>query len=288
MPCAVTTTPSHRNRLRGLESALDPVPWQTAQRDGDARRRRVPHPSGRLQRRSPHPLDIKPSALFCSSPARRCIRSRGPIAALHAKKPKRLPAVLAKEDVRRVLDHLSGAHRLMAQRRYGSGLRLIERLRLRVKDLDFAQRAIMVRDGTGMDDRVTTAPNSLVAPLQERLQRVKRRREEDPGQRLWRRFPPLCPEAQVPACQPGAGLARCLSLRPAVGGPAERRCAPPSPRRAWAAKGHLSGGPTGRHPQAGHSSYVSSLLRSPLAGGRLRHPLLRIACWRRASGLAKS
>ncbi len=66
----------------------------------------------------------------------------------------------------------------MAQRRSGSGLRLMERLRLRVKDLDFAQRAIIVRDGTGMDDRVTMAPNSLVAPLQERLQRVKRRREE--------------------------------------------------------------------------------------------------------------
>ena len=66
----------------------------------------------------------------------------------------------------------------MAQRRYGSGLRLMERLRLRVKDLDFAQRAIIVRDGTGMDDRVTMVPNSLVAPLQERLQQVQHRHEE--------------------------------------------------------------------------------------------------------------
>ncbi|WP_298490560.1 phage integrase N-terminal SAM-like domain-containing protein [uncultured Chloroflexus sp.] len=68
-------------------------------------------------------------------------RSRGPIAALHATKPKRLPAVLVNEEVRRVLDHLSDTHRLMVQRRYGSGLRLMERLRLRVKDLDFARRS---------------------------------------------------------------------------------------------------------------------------------------------------
>ena len=86
-----------------------------------------------------------------------------PIDALHAKKPKRLPAVLANEDVRRVLDHLSGAHRRMAQLLSGAGLRLMERLRRRVKDLDVAQRAIIVRDGTGMDDRVTMLPDSLIA-----------------------------------------------------------------------------------------------------------------------------
>lgn len=63
----------------------------------------------------------------------------GPIGALRAKKPKRLPTVLTKEEVRRVLDHLSGTHRLMAQLLYGSGLRLMECVRLRVKDLDFAQ-----------------------------------------------------------------------------------------------------------------------------------------------------
>lgn len=103
----------------------------------------------------------------------------GPIGALRAKKPKRLPTVLTKEEVRRVLDHLSGTHRLMAQLLYGSGLRLMECVRLRVKDLDFAQRAIIVRDGKGAEDRVTMLPDSLIAPLQEHLQRVKRLHEED-------------------------------------------------------------------------------------------------------------
>lgn len=103
----------------------------------------------------------------------------GPIGALRAKKPKRLPTVLTKEEVRRVLDHLSGTHRLMAQLLYGSGLQLMECVRLRVKDLDFAQRAIIVRDGKGAEDRVTMLPDSLIAPLQEHLQRVKRLHEED-------------------------------------------------------------------------------------------------------------
>ncbi|OGO40290.1 MAG: integrase, partial [Chloroflexi bacterium RBG_16_57_9] len=103
----------------------------------------------------------------------------GPIDALRAKKPKRLPTVLTKEEVRRVLGHLSGAHQLMAKLLYGSGLRLMECLRLRVKDIDLAQRAIIVRDGKGMEDRVTMLPDSLIAPLQEHLQRVKRLHEED-------------------------------------------------------------------------------------------------------------
>ncbi len=103
----------------------------------------------------------------------------GPIDALRAQKPKRLPTVLTKDEVRRVIGRLSGTHQLMAKLLYGSGLRLMECLRLRVKDLDFAQRAIIVRDGKGMEDRVTILPESLIAPLQEHLQRVKRLHDED-------------------------------------------------------------------------------------------------------------
>jgi hypothetical protein len=68
----------------------------------------------------------------------------GPIDALRAKKPKRLPTVLTKEEVRRVLGHLSGTHQLMAKLLYGSGLRLMKCLRLRVKDIDFLPDAIVV------------------------------------------------------------------------------------------------------------------------------------------------
>jgi integron integrase len=103
----------------------------------------------------------------------------GPIDAMRAKKPKRLPSVLTKEEMHRVLDHLSGTHLLMAKLLYGSGLRLMECLRLRVKDLDFAQHQIFVRDGKGEKDRVTMLPESLVSPIQDHLRIVKRTHDED-------------------------------------------------------------------------------------------------------------
>jgi integron integrase len=103
----------------------------------------------------------------------------GPIDAMRAKKPKRLPSVLTKEEVHRVLGHMSGTHLLMAKLLYGSGLRLMECLRLRVKDLDFAQCQILVRDGKGEKDRVTILPESVVVPLQDHLRIVKRTHEED-------------------------------------------------------------------------------------------------------------
>jgi integrase len=98
----------------------------------------------------------------------------GPIDAIRARKPKRVPTVLTKEEVLQVIGALSGTHALMAKVLYGTGLRLMECLRLRVKDLDFAQQQIIVRDGKGMDDRVTMLPASLVIPLQEHLSYVKR------------------------------------------------------------------------------------------------------------------
>ncbi|MDH7487374.1 MAG: integron integrase [Anaerolineae bacterium] len=103
----------------------------------------------------------------------------GPIDALRAKKPKRLPTVLTKEETLRLLNHLSGTHQLMAKLIYGSGLRLMECLRLRVKDLEFERRAIIVRDGKGEQDRVTVLPDSLIPLLQEHLQQVKALHQQD-------------------------------------------------------------------------------------------------------------
>jgi integron integrase len=74
---------------------------------------------------------------------------------------------------------MSGVYKLIAQLLYGSGLRLLEALRLRVKDLDFTYRTITVRDAKGHQDRITMLPDSLVAPLQQHLQRVKRLHDED-------------------------------------------------------------------------------------------------------------
>ncbi|MDD5141647.1 MAG: integron integrase [Verrucomicrobiales bacterium] len=90
-----------------------------------------------------------------------------------SKKTKRLPEVLSREECRRLLEALEGTMRLMAMLMYGSGVRLMELLRLRVKDVDVDRRQLIVRAGKGGKDRVTVLPESLVEPLlahRERLQ----------------------------------------------------------------------------------------------------------------------
>jgi integron integrase len=85
------------------------------------------------------------------------------------KKPARLPTVLNLEEVSRLLDAVRPEHALMARLLYGTGMRLMECLRLRVKDVDFVRREIMIRDGKGAKDRVTVLPQSLVTALQVQL-----------------------------------------------------------------------------------------------------------------------
>jgi len=97
----------------------------------------------------------------------------GPVEPVRAQKPQRLPVVLTREEVRLVFAQMSGLHLLMAQLLYGTGMRLMECARLRVKDVDFARREILIRDGKGEKDRVTMLPASLSAPLQAHLQEVK-------------------------------------------------------------------------------------------------------------------
>lgn len=98
---------------------------------------------------------------------------------LWANKPKRLPVVFAREEVSIILNQLSGIYWLMGMLLYGSGLRLLECLRLRVKDIDFKYNQIVVRDGKGEKDRVTMLPGKVKAPLQAHLQKVKKVHEED-------------------------------------------------------------------------------------------------------------
>jgi integron integrase len=96
-----------------------------------------------------------------------------------AKVPKRLPVVLTREEVQKVLSQLEGQHKLAAGLLYGAGLRILECLRLRVKDIDFSRKEILVRDGKGFKDRVTMLPQSLVPALQRHLEQVKTLHEQD-------------------------------------------------------------------------------------------------------------
>ncbi len=98
---------------------------------------------------------------------------------VRAKRPKRLPVVMDRAEVRAVLAHLHGNHRLIASLLYGSGLRLLEGLRLRVKDIDVAHTQLIVRDGKGQKDRVTVLPNAVVEPLERHLRQVKLLHEKD-------------------------------------------------------------------------------------------------------------
>lgn len=98
---------------------------------------------------------------------------------VQARRPKRLPMVLTPGEVRDLLQHMSGTPGLVAEVLYGTGMRLMEALRLRVKDVEFARREILVRAGKGNKDRVTVLPENLMARLQEQLQKARSLHEKD-------------------------------------------------------------------------------------------------------------
>ncbi len=91
---------------------------------------------------------------------------------VRAKRPQRVPEVLSSQEVAQVLAHLQGANRLMASLLYGSGLRLMEAIRLRVKDVDFDYRQIVVRSGKGAKDRVTPLPSRIEPELRAQIDAV--------------------------------------------------------------------------------------------------------------------
>jgi len=105
-----------------------------------------------------------------------------PIHALRAKRSEHLPTVLSKEETAQVLSVVQGLHQLMAKLLYGSGLRLMECLRLRVKDIDFEQSQIIIREGKGEKDRATMLPSSLVEPLKTQIAYIRKLHELDLAQ----------------------------------------------------------------------------------------------------------
>ena len=119
---------------------------------------------------------------------------------LRAKRPERLPVVLSIDEVRAVLGGMAGTHRLPAELMSGSGLRVLECCRLRVKDLDFGRHQVVVRDGKGGKDRVVPLPRRLQAKLRDRVADARALHSRDLAAghgRVWR------PHADV-AKWPGA------------------------------------------------------------------------------------
>lgn len=118
--------------------------------------------------------------------------------AIRAKRPEKLPVVLTIEEVSSILSHFEGVHWLIGCLLYGSGLRLMEAIRLRVKDLDFSHRAIFIRDGKGAKDRIVTLADELITPLERHLQSVKTTFERDLAQGFGRVYLPHALERKYP------------------------------------------------------------------------------------------
>ena len=138
------------------------------------------------------------------------------IDALRATHPPRLPVVMTKQETQQVIDALPARYQLIAQLLYGSGLRLIECLRLRVKDIDFAQNQITVYQGKGNKDRRTMLPERVKAPLQSHLNRVKLIHQKDLKEgygcvylpnALEKKYPNACREWRWQYVFPAPGLA---------------------------------------------------------------------------------
>ena len=185
---------------------------------------------------------------------------------VQAKASQRLPVVLTRDEVSQLLRRLDGVHRLVGCLLYGAGLRVMEALRLRVKDIDFVRRNL-VRDGKGGKDRVTMLPRDAVRPLRRSCSRCVRTSGSDDGLgAVW------LPHALARKTRRGdrLGLAvrvpgRDLSTDPRDG------CAPPPFRPGNPARG-APGGAGGGHRQAGHAAHAPPFVRDAPAGGGLRHP----------------
>ena len=117
---------------------------------------------------------------------------------IRAKRPQRLPVVLSRTEITCLFEHLSDHYWLMASIMYGSGLRLLECLRLRVKDVEFSNHSIIVREGKGNKDRVTILPSQLIPPLKRHLQVVKRIHLQDLHEGFGRVYLPNALERKYP------------------------------------------------------------------------------------------
>jgi len=121
---------------------------------------------------------------------------------VRAKRPKRLPVVLTKTEVMNVLNAGTGINALVTKLLYGTGMRLMEALRLRVQDIDFEQFQIIVRSGKGDKDRVTTLPETLVGPLKQQIEKARTMHNNDLSEGFGRVHLPFALDRKYP----GAGI----------------------------------------------------------------------------------
>lgn len=133
------------------------------------------------------------------------------INAVRAKKSRYLPTVLTPDEVQQVIFYLYGVYKLVGQLLYGRGLRLSEGLQLRVKDIDFAQQQLVIRDTKDQESRVTMLPNRVIEPLQAHLQTVRQLHQQDLDRGYGSVYLPFALERKYPHADRGLDLAVCVS-----------------------------------------------------------------------------
>ena len=148
---------------------------------------------------------------------------------VRAKRPKHLPVVLTKTEVRNILNAMTGTNALIAKLLYGTGMRLMEALRLRVQDVDFAQHQIIVRSGKGNKDRITTLPESLTDDLRAQIEHARVLHNNDLSEGYGRVYLPFALDRKYPSAGIEFGWQYCF--------PSVNRSS--SPRTGLIARHHL-------------------------------------------------
>ena len=191
---------------------------------------------------------------------------------VRAKRPQRLPVVLTRQEVEALLAALDGVPWMMALLLYGSGLRLTECLRLRIKDIDFGRLEILVREGKGRhrscDDAAIGRGGEAhgASPTSARVAHL------GCCGGLWSSRASRRPVSQVPERRPRVGLAVGLPRLDDVGRSQDRRAPPASSARDGATACNPRGTSPSRHRQTGWTAYPAALFCHPSLGGGLRHP----------------
>jgi integrase len=188
-----------------------------------------------------------------------------------ARRPARMPTVLSREEAQRLLAGIQGTKWLMASLLYGAGLRLRECLKLRVKDVDFGYRQILVRDGKGAKDRVTMLPDCAIEPLKSHLLRARAARARSGGG-LRRCRTARRDRAQVPARAARMGLEVRVPVAQAFHRSAHRCHSPPPRVRELPNSRGQGGRARRRHRKARELPHVAAFVRHASARSRLRHP----------------